>query len=429
MFAASTIALPSLRGQEIPRPSETRHLQEPAAPPPANLKLGAVSFVVRADYTTEFVDNVYLSKNNPISDFILHPDIALGMVWPLTERNTLQLSTAFGYSKYLENPRLDEETLTIAPDSALRLFIYSGDFRLELHDSFSIEHDTSQNGSLGGVASLPRFTNTVGAELLWDLSAIKLTVGADHYNFITIGNAVTDAQTQIADPSVLDHTTDQLSAEATLILGWGSVALESTVSYSNYPDQSSADFTSITIGPAINWQVTKYTKVSVSAGYKRYLYPNATQPVIGIDHNGFLTLTEKPVDESPDGFYASLGIDHRLNRYYTDRLEIGHEDQVDALSGRTEDNYLRYSFSYLMDSKFTITGSFSLEDVRASQSNLLFAQPVDNYRQFIMDLGTSYKLTPHVNLTLDYGYTARLGEDASRNYRQNRVTFGFGYTF
>lgn len=428
LFSLSVFDL--ARGQEIARPSQTRTPPEPEAPRPANMHVGKLALNVDAAFETEYVDNVYLSRTDTLSDIILHPQVGIAASWPLTKRNTLRLHTTFGFTKYLENPILDNQQITVSPDSALDFTVYAGDFRFALHDSFAIESETLYSGSLSGVASLPRFTNTAGLSVLWELADVELSVGYDHYNFVTLGSAVTNDQTRSRDLSNLDHSTDQFSALTALNFSWGNAGVEATYSVSSYPENPSADFQSVTAGPYVKWQITRVTSMQASAGYKHYSFEGAPQPVFSLDNNG---LVQQSLKQSPgterDGLYANVAFLNRLNRRLTSRLELGHDDQVDALSGRTQIDFARESLTIPVNARFSLNCGASWQDVQQSAANPLFGEQADNFRLFNATLSTGFRLTPHVTASLGYQITRRFGDDPLRDYTQNRVNIGLHYNF
>ena len=143
---------------------------------------------VDAHVTTQFTDNVDLSQTAK-ADVLISPEIGVNATWAVTKLNTLRFRAAIGYAYYLDSPLLNRQTMTISPDSALSFDIYAGDVKINLHNQFSLQQDAISQGSLSGVATVERFTNTAGVSVLWDTNDVIWNVGYDHYNFITIGGA------------------------------------------------------------------------------------------------------------------------------------------------------------------------------------------------------------------------------------------------
>ena len=400
--------LPLAGSQEIPRASLARQRVQETLPASANLKIGQLLLATDVRFTTEYVDNVYLTASHPSPDFILSPSFGLNAAWQVTRLNTLRLRTTLSYNKYLDNPTLDSQNLTVAPNSALTFDVFVGDFRISFHDQFSIQNETINQGSLSGIAKLPRFTNIAGLSILWDLNEVLWSLGYDHYNFLAFGSVQASSTISQTTIDQLNHTTEQISTSATFKFNSSTLAgVEAAATYSNYPDDPASNFTSITGGPFIQIQATRYTNVVIGAGYKGYSFQSG----------------------SGSGYYANIGLVHRLNRYYGDRLDAGHEDQFDALSGRTETNYVRYSSNWTFNNHLSFGISLFFENVHTSTPSVLEAVPPGDFVRYGLQLGTSYKLTEHVNASLSYQFTKKDSDDSTQNYTQNRVLVGLGYSF
>ena len=269
--------LPTSDAQEIPRPSSARQKAQTSIPSlsAGDYKVGQVQFRFGAGLNSEFVDNINQQSGAKTSDATVTASVSMDAIWPVTKLNTLQFHVSVGYPFHLNNSSLDRVNVTVSPDSALSFDVYSGDFRINFHDSFSIQNDLINTGT-NGVAQLPRFTNTIGINVLWDLNEVILTLGYDHLNFTTLGSATSTTGTVASNTSDLDHSTDQISASGTYKLS--SVALlglESTWSYSSYPNRSGSDFDAFSVGPFIEYQLTQYTHLYVGGGFRSFSSSNA----------------------------------------------------------------------------------------------------------------------------------------------------------
>ena len=88
--------------QELPRPSMARHEDNNTLPTTYNMKLGPVLFDVTGSVDSEFNDNIGLTNTGQKSDFIVTPEVGIGVRWPVTESNTLSFNTSLGYTHYLD---------------------------------------------------------------------------------------------------------------------------------------------------------------------------------------------------------------------------------------------------------------------------------------------------------------------------------------
>ena len=411
--------------QEVPRPSYARQVEKKALPTIANFKVGEVLLRVDASVTTTFVDNVDSTQNGK-ADVIFAPQVGINATWAMTKLNTLQFRAGLGYMYYVNHPNLNRQTTTITPDSALTFNVYAGDVKISFHDQFGLQQETTSQGTLSGLAQIERFTNTAGFSVLWDTNDVIWNFGYDHFNFISLGGA-NSSSGAAASYSQLDHSTDQISASIATKIGPSVIAgIEGTVSYSDYPKQTASNFTSITTGPYVEVQLTKYTHMFLSGGFKGY-YSGANAP--GSVSVG--TAAAQPATGDPTGFYANLSLVHKMNRYYSDQLTMSHADDVEGLSGHTQSNSVRYTGTWLMNRKMSLSTSLFYEDVRVLSGSALSGSGgvASNFNRFGGSLSTSYPLTERVGVSFGYQYLKKQAVRATESYTQNSVTFSLGYRF
>ena len=411
--------------QEVPRPSYARQKEKTALPTISNFKIGEVLLRVDAHLTTEFTDNVDLSSTRK-ADFIISPEVGIAATWAVTKLNTLRFRTALGYSYYFNNPRLNRQSTIISPDSALSFDLYAGDVKINFHDQFSLQQEAISQGTLSGVAQIERFTNTLGASVLWDTNDLVWNLGYDHFNFITLGGANSSSGSTAAAISNLDHSTDQVSASVAVKISSVLIGgLEATAAYSDYPKQPASNFTSLSAGPYFEMQVTRYTHLFLSGGYKGYSSGANAPGSVAVTTSTAAQLTQG----DPGGYYANFALVHRLNRYYSDRLEIGHTDEVEALSGHVQSNAVRYTGNWRINQKLSVSGGLSFEDVHIVSGSAIGGTVASDFQRFGGSLNTGYQLSQHVGLTLAYQFLKKEAVRATESYVQNRITISLGYQF
>ena len=200
------LLLAPAQAQEIPRPSMSRSGGNSADfKRPYNLKIGPIALTANAGFGIQFVDNVSLSSINPEGDLILMPSLGITGVWQVTKLNSLDLKTTLGYTKYLQHPELDSQTALVSPDSEIRLNLFIGDFKVVFHEQFSLQEDPITDGGVSGVATLGRFTNTIGVSVLWDLNDVVWSLGYDHLNYIATGKAA-NTNGSVNNNVIRDHS-------------------------------------------------------------------------------------------------------------------------------------------------------------------------------------------------------------------------------
>ena len=419
--------------QEAPRPSLARQKVIPPLPTDSNVKVGPILFRFGAGLRTEFVDNVNLSNGTtaPIeSDIILNPQLGIDAAWPVTKLNVLRFHTTLGITQYLDHPDLSTNSVLISPDSELRFDVYLGDFKINLHDQFSLQEDPVGQGTLSNVSKFGRFINTAGLGVLWDLNDVVLSTGFDHTSFIVTGAATPTANTT-QNTNALNRTTDQVSASALFDLNSAmSAGLESVASVSRYADAPQNDATRIGVGPFLQLLLTRYTRIYAAAGYQGTFFDNSTPDPIAtpaVSTSGQFTPTVTPTPgtpASPNSYYANLTITHRLNRHYQDRLSVGHDSQIGLFSQGTETNYVNYASVWQLNPVLALSTSLFYEDTVESG-----AQSAVPYQRFGLALSTGYRVTKKLSASLMYQFIEKTSANEAQNYRQNRIGLSVSYQF
>ena len=425
------VLLPACAGAQEPvRPSLARQRVEQPLPTESNLKVGPVLFRFQAGLRSEWVDNVNLSNGttSPVeSDFVFTPQLGIEAVWPATKLNVLRFHTTLGLTKYLAHPDLDTNDVLISPDSELRWQVYVGDFRVDLHDQFSYQQDPVGQGQLSNVSRFGRWVNTAGLGVLWDANDIFLSVGYDHTTFLVTGAATTSASVP-QGTNAQNRTTDQVAASAAFVANSSmNVGLESVVSRTRYPDTPQDDASRVSVGPFVQLLLTHYTRIYVAAGYQGTFFDNPTPaPATTTTPAGTVAATPLPQTETanPNSYYANLTITHRLNRYYQDRLSVGHDSQIGLFAQSLETTYVNYSSILQLSPRFDLSTSAFYEDtVETGTTGAL------SYQRLGLALSTGCRITKKLSATVSYQFTAKTSDDEAQNYRQSRVGLAFSYQF
>ena len=412
-------------GQEIPRPSYARQKEKTALPTISNFKIGEVLLRVDAHLTTEFVDNVDASST-PKADLIVTPEVGISATWAVTKLNTLRFRGGLGYSYYFNSPRLNRQTTTINPDSALSFDVYAGDVKINFHDQFSLQQEAISQGTLSGVAQIERFTNTIGTAVLWDTNDVVWNLGYDHFNFLTLGGANSSSGATATAISNLDHSTDQISASSSVKMSSVLIGgVEGTEAYSDYPKSPDSNFTSISAGPFFEFQLTRYTHVFLSGGYKGYFAGANAPGSVSVSS----TSAAQVAAGNPGGVYANFSLVHRLNRYYSDRLELSHTDEVEALSGHVQSNSARYSGNWRVNQTVSLGTGLFFDDVHVVSGSALGGSVASDFIRYGATLNTGYRISQHVGVSLAYQFLKKEAVRSSESYVQNRITISLGYQF
>ncbi len=410
--------------QELPRPSLARHEDNNTLPTTYNLKLGQVLFDVSGSVDTEFNDNIGLNHTNKQSDFITTPEVGLGLMWPVTETNTLTLNTSIGYTHYWDHDYLDSANVLVAPNSALAFNLFVGDFKFNFHDDFSYQQDPVNEGAFSNVATFDRFNNDAGVTAIWDLNQIVLTLGYDHINFITTGIKDVNGNS-FADVDQLDFSADQVSASAEFhVTSTLSGGAEATASRRTY-DYVGGDYDQATVGPFARVQITQYLRASASAGFEYVSTPdNSINSATILPPNVFTPGTGFSNGHS-DNWYADLTLDHQVNQYFIHHLSLGHQVEIGLLGDQEEAYYADYTASWKINTFLNLAFTLSYQDVD-EQAALV---DVSSYNLFNAGIQASFPITKSLSGALIYQFNEKFADDSAQEYEQNQVGLNLTYQF
>jgi len=394
--------------------------QQNTLPTDYNLKVGPVLLNFTSSLETDYNDNIGLTNSGTKSDFLITPEVGIEAQWPITESNTLSLSTSLGYTKYLIHPEFDTSNVLVAPDSNLSFNIYTGDFRINLHDDFSYQQDPVNEAALSHIVNFDRFQNTAGIGVLWDLNKLVLTLNYDHINFVSTG-LQTDSGANLSDPGALNFNADQVSASAevhvssTLIGG-----IEAAASEREYDDYS-GNFTQLSVGPYIKFQLDENIKAQLSGGYEY-----VDSPAIS-----FAPLSASGIVGGGSGsggnssYYVDLTLDHQVNKFILQRLSLGHDLELGLLAEEADVSYVNYTASWHVNTHLNLALTLGYQDV-SEQGGLV---GISSFDLFSAALQASFPVTRSITGSLVYQYTDKMADESFQSYNQNRVGLLLTYHF
>jgi Putative beta-barrel porin 2 len=366
-----------------------------------NLKLGPALVSLSSGLQLEFNDNVTLSGNHRESDLIIRPSINASAVWQVTELNALRLDLGIGYAKYVDHSEFDTGNLLIAPNSNLSFDIYVGDFRITLFDQFSIQQNPVDEITLSRVGKFERFQNAAGLTVTWDLNAVILVSGYTNYLFRSL-----DSEFQF-----LDRTEQQFFTAAAVRLNDATkVGVRGTGGIVTYDQAFQNDGFIYSFGPFVEAQLTPYMRVELEGGYQG-----------GNFETGGLNGDKSNLS----GFYGRLLLSHRLNRYWTDGVSIGHEATIGLTTNTTTLTYVRYNADWRVNSRTNLNLAAFCE--HGNDSPGVFES--ENIDRIGFSVSIGYTIGRHTVTSLAYQYLNRASDLADRSYRQNQLLWSISYAF
>jgi hypothetical protein len=399
------VLAPALRAQEAVRPSLAGEAAAEARRQsieqiPYNLLLGPVRFRFSITTGVEYNDNINLAETNKQSDVIIRPQFNIDAIWPVTQLNTLKLDIGLGYGFYLDHPNANTNGVLIQPGSQLAFDIFVQDFRINLHDRFSLQQDPVAQLQLSNVADYGRFENTAGVSVLWDLNKAVLTFGYDHYTYVSTTDTF----------SYLDSNAEELSFSAYFALtSTTGAGIETSAVFNYYSQDFLNDSVTYSVGPFVETQITNYLKLRAAAGYQLIDFAGGGGVMDSSDSNDF---------------YANVLLSHRLNAAITQTLSAGHESQLGVNSNYVALNYVRHTATWNIINGVLLATELFFED--GDDSGGIFSEHIQRYGGAAT---VGYQLTPHITLGLRYQYTQKQSDQPGRDYKQNRVSLDGTYSF
>lgn len=285
-----------------------------------NLALGPTAWRFSSGLGLQFDDNVELTEVNPESDFIFTPSINAQMLWPITDKNSLDLALGLGYSAYVLNPGLSR--LYITPGSGLSFNVYSGDFTLNLHDRIAITENAYQDPTVVGNGDYSQLQNAVGLAALWDLNKAVLRAGYDHVNYVALsgGQNTSDGQVETV------YGTAGYRAWPTVVTG-----VELGGGLINYTAADQPDAVQWNAGGFAQALVSDYLRVQGSVGYTVYA-PQQSSP--------------SSTASEFSGIYLQLSVAHRISEYLNYTLSGGRAVNLAFYGGTIESYFVNWTASW-----------------------------------------------------------------------------------
>src|SRR4029077_7446940 len=156
---------------------------------------------------------------------------------------------------YLDHSNADTNGVLIAPGSQLAFDIFIGDFRINFPERPSLQQDPIAELALSNVVDYGRFENVAGVSVLWDLNKALLTVGYDHYTYISTTSAF----------DYLNRNAEELSASMSFaVTSTTNIGVEGSFVYNYFDQHVLNDSRSYSVGAFGETQITNNLRVRVA---------------------------------------------------------------------------------------------------------------------------------------------------------------------
>jgi opacity protein-like surface antigen len=369
---------------------------EPALP----MSWGPVGFSLGAYLRLTYDDNVLLRETDRLDDFIVAPGINFSAFWPITDRTRLSLDLDLSYLIYTQDTRDDRLNLSATTGSGLALDFEVGRTLTTIYDRFSLRDDLLDEGEVSNARNYGIFNNTAGIRSIWAPEPVYLEGG-----YAWSIDLSTDGEFRDRDRNShqvfgrIGHVIEERTR-------WG---VEATAAKTFYDIGERNDFTSLSAGPYLEWQMTESINLSLRGGWSWTLF----------DQTGSLAA---PDDLSVP--YIGMSARHQLTENFSHSLSATREVRVGFTSQYTEVLRVNYGFGWQITDIIRVNGGAFYEFGEIPRD------PVDEeYDRYGFTLGVPFRLTDRLSLSLGYQFTVRDSNVAGRDYTNNRVTATLGYAF
>ena len=390
-----------------------------------NLLLGSTAWRFSTGLGVEYNDNVRLESNatgGGGSDIIIRPSLNAQMHWPVTLKNSLDVTVGAGYSQYLQHSDLSQYFIT--PGSGLSFDVYVGDIKINLHDRITITEYAYQNPGVNtGNQNLTSLQNTAGTSALWNLNEKTMaTIGYDHVNYLSLSQGTQGSQGQQPDSSSENlFVNSGIRVRPELMLGveaGGTVitySQTSSTSASAYPN--AVQWSAGVFGSA---KISQFMDVRVDAGYTVFT-PDSTSTNL--------------VTSDTSAFYFSLSLSHRVNRILSYSLSAGRSTDLAAYGQAQSYYFARLTPNWNLFKNYPISTSLWWQQGTQVYNNT--GNGGEDYTQIGLGVTVSRSLTKKLSASLGYQFIQETSSQASKpsanqsnlNYTENIVDLNLSYQF
>ena len=371
-----------------------------------NLLWGPVAWRFSSGMGFDYDDNVRQSQKGE-GDLIIRPNLNTQMHWPVTQKNSLDVSLGAGYSLYATHSELNR--LYVTPGSGLSFNIYVGDCMINLHDRVSVTENAYQNPTVSGNQNFAQLENAAGVSTSWDLNKLVAQLGYDHLNDFSLGSnqQLPDAMSENwflnAGVRVVPEITVGVEG------GFGLVSYGRIQSSSPQPD-------------AVQWNAGAFCKAEISEYISGRL--DAGYTVYAPKTGGTFTNLSNAAN-----LYFQFSLTHQVNQFINYSLAAGRSTES-SFYGQPNDYYfVRWQPNWNVFRKYQLSTPFWWQ--KGSQlSNRLYGQGgATDYNQYGIGITLGRPITKKLSSSLGYQLIRESSSQSNLNYTANIVSLNFSYQF
>lgn len=361
---------------------------------PYTVKCGDFKLFAVPSFGLQWNDNINLSHDHAIDDYIVSPGLQLDGSYPFTRVNGIRFSIGVSYDKYLQHDQYSG--IRFNSGSELSFDAYIKDFWINVHDRFQYTLDSADQPDVANSGLYGGLNNTAGLSGTWDLEDVVLTLGYDHINFVS-------ASSQF---DYTTSTTETVSAQAGFRISTNlTTGVEGSVSFTDYAQRVLNNNTGYNGGLYADWRPGSYFDAKLRGGYTLYDFSQTSLVVPAVNEHAW---------------YAHLDLTHSLTDAFSYSVGAGHDLRLGVQADVVDAWYLRFGIHWEFIKSWLLAASFSYENGTLGGS-IVPGVPAEHYEWNEFDFGLTHNLTGKLSLGLDYRLILRSSDFASREYNQNLV--------
>ena len=376
----------------------------PVARQPDLPHIGPVQWSLGAYSSFAFDDNINLSQKSPQSDAIIGTGLNLGFSWLATGQSELNFSSQVGYDFYVKHPA--DNYLQIAPGSALTWNFLIDDWDLTFFDQFNYTRNVMAVAAVSNVSGIPIIDNTIGLRAQWQPGHWQIQAGYSYNNYFSDSTAF----------DYLNNASHYFFARgAWRFADDAALGVETSASITGYSHQTQSDNSSYSVGPYLEWQLTRYVHASLHGGPTLY---------------SFAANTSGQSANNLGSYYVNFDLSDQLTALIWQELSVQRSVSLGYTLGTTYTEQLSASYLVRWYAKPWLNFWASLNYQEGKQPLLEgFISTTENFDRYGISSGLSYQVTHKFNTNLSYAHWTRGSNISGNSYADDNISLQLQYTF
>jgi hypothetical protein len=327
-------------------------------------------------------------------------NVDLNLAWVLSPLNRIDVQLGGQLQENSYSNGANALNVEILPGSEMRLHATVGDVLVQAYEQFAIIQDPVSDPTIAGATNLNRLTNTIGMSASVPLYRAQAGLELDYtYNDILGGSGVGGSGTASQQTGLIRNS---------LHVG-GNFGFEIAPSLT----------LGVELNASHNTGAGSLDTNAISGG--GFLRGNLTR-LIEVDAGGGILIGEGPGFQPQ--YYAYLSARHQVSRNL--QVLVGASHDIDFSSGEG----VSLNNNFYIAAQLRASRRWAVEvSPFVSFGDVITGTLPGRYTQYGVTVDSSYRLSGHISIDLNYRYAKREGGGQSGNYTQNLIGFAIQYEF